>query len=112
MMRVALIALFLGFLLAMLAVTTYASFDRNVLTAAQEIWADPWGKATLFDTYFAFLTVYLWIAWRERTWGRRILWLALVLTLGSIAISVYVLAALLSGPDRSVEGLFRRRREA
>ena len=59
---------FVAVLLAMFWVAITASLDRDVLTAASEIWEDPWGKATLFDAYFAFLTVFIWIAYRESGW--------------------------------------------
>ncbi|MEM7049808.1 MAG: DUF1475 family protein [Acidobacteriota bacterium] len=107
--RNALLALFATFFVAMLAVTVHASLDRSVLLAAGEIWADPWGKATLFDTYFAFLTCYLWMAYREPGWGRRVLWLLLVLTLGTFAISAYTIRALLQlPPDASLGQLLER----
>lgn len=93
-MKTVLYAFFSAVLLAMLWVTVTASMDRNVLDAAVEIWQDPWGKATLFDAYFAFLTVYVWMAYREPTWWRRGVWLLLVLTLGNFAIAVYALLAL------------------
>ena len=96
-------------LAAMLSVTVIASLDRSVLQAAVEIWDDPWGRATLFDAYFAFLTVFLWIAYRERSWGRRILWLVLILTLGNFAIATYFLLALRRiGPRGSWTELFER----
>ena len=92
---------------AMTWVTITASLDRSVLQAAVEIWDDPWGKATLFDTYFAFLTVYLWIAYREGGPGSRILWLLLILTLGNFAIAAYFLLALKKlGPERPWTALF------
>ncbi len=94
-------------LAAMLWVTVTASYDRSVLVAAVEIWNDPWGKATLFDTYFAFLTVYLWIAYRERGLAPRIVWLLLILTLGNFAIAGYFLLALWKlGPERPWTALF------
>ncbi|MEM9555751.1 MAG: DUF1475 family protein [Acidobacteriota bacterium] len=100
---------FVGVFLAMLGVTVTASFDRDVLTAAGEIWADPWGKATLFDAYFAFLTVFVWIAWRERSWAARAIWLLLILTLGNFAIAAYFLIALHRvGPDGSWTEIFDR----
>lgn len=108
-MKRLLIVWFVLVLAAMLWATVTASLDRDVLTAASEIWQDPWGRATLFDAYFAFLTVYLWIAWRERSWGARILWLVLILLLGNFAIAAYALIALLRlPPGEGVEGLFRR----
>ena len=85
---------FLAVLAAMLWVTWTASLDRDVLTAGRELWADPWGKATLFDAYFAFLTIWLFVAWRERTWLSRILWLLAILVLGNFAIATYFLIAL------------------
>lgn len=116
-MRTFLILAFSAIFLAMLWVTVVASLDRNVLTAGAEIWADPWGKATLFDAYFAFLTVYLFIAWRERSNVARGLWLIAILLLGNFAISAYFLAALLRLPkgaswDRIFERLPRRRKTA
>lgn len=85
---------FSGVLVAMLWITVSASMDRSVLAAAAEIWQDPWGKATLFDAYFAFLTVFIWMAYREPTWLRRSIWLVLLLTLGNFAIATYFLIAL------------------
>jgi len=101
-------AFFVFSLAAMLWVTVRASLDRNVLDAAVEIWADPWGRATLFDAYLAFLTVWLWIVHREPTWLRRLAWLVLILGLGNFAIAAYFLIALArlrSGEDW--RGLFR-----
>lgn len=100
-------AAFLVVLAVMTWVTLVASNDRSVLSAAAEIWADPWGRATLCDTYFAFLTLYLWIYHREPTWGRRLLWLVLLLTLGNFAIATYFLIALgRLGPGTTWRALF------
>ena len=83
---------FAGLVLAgMLAVTTVASFDRGVFAAAIDLWPDPWFKATLADAYFGFLTVFLWIAYKETTLGKRLLWLVLLLALGNIAIAGYLM---------------------
>ena len=109
-MRVALKLLFAGILVAMLAVTSWASMDRNVVSAAIDLWRDPWGRATLFDTYFAFLTVYLWIAFKERGLARRIGWFLGVMLLGNIAIAAYVLRELWRlGPDDAWAALLTRR---
>ena len=106
-MRRFLQAAFLGVLVAMTWVTVKASLDRNVLQAASEIWADPWGKATLFDAYFAFLTVYLWMFFRERSVAARCGWLIGVLLLGNFTIAVYFLLALgRLGPDGDWRDLF------
>ncbi|MEM7356489.1 MAG: DUF1475 family protein [Acidobacteriota bacterium] len=87
-------ALFAAILLGMLAVTLTASLDRGVFQAAAELWPDPWFKATLADAYFGFLTVYVWIAYKEKTLWARILWFVLLMGLGNIAIAIYVLIQL------------------
>jgi hypothetical protein len=91
--------IFLLVLLAMLAVTTVASLDRGVFEAGADLWSDPWFKATLADAYFGFLAVFLWIAYKERTLGRRILWFVLLMALGNIAIAIYLLIQLFRLPS-------------
>ncbi len=99
-------------LLAMLAVTTTASLDRGVFEAAADLWTDPWFRATLADAYFGFLAVYLWIAYKEPSWGRRVLWFVLLMLLGNIAIAVYLLLQLFRlPPSATVEDLLLRREE-
>ncbi len=85
-------------LLAMVAVTTVATLERGLFEALAELWPDPWFRATLADAYFGFLAVYLWIAYKEETLGRRILWAVLVATLGNIAIAIYLLIQLVRLP--------------
>lgn len=94
MSRKLLTVFFVFVLVAMLWVTITASLDRNVLSAAAEIWADPWGRATLFDAYFAFLTVYIWVFFRESHGAVRLMWFVLFMVLGNFAIAAYFLAAL------------------
>lgn len=108
-MRTFLKLAFSAVLVAMLWVTIVASRDRDVLTAGAEIWADPWGRATLFDAYFAFLTVWLLIAWRERSVLARALWLVGILILGNFAIAAYFLIALWRlPPGEDWGGIFAR----
>jgi hypothetical protein len=103
-------AVFLLVLLAMLAVTTVASLDRGVFEAGADLWSDPWFKATLADAYFGFLTVFLWIAYKERTWGRKILWFVLLMALGNIAIAIYLLIQLFRlPPSATMEDLLLRK---
>ena len=100
---------FLLVLLSMLAVTTVASLDRGVFEAGADLWGDPWFRATLADAYFGFLTVYLWIAYKERTIARRIGWFVLLMLLGNIAIAVYLLIQLFRLPsDASMKDLLLR----
>jgi len=86
--------IFLLFIAAIAYFTITASMDRSVLTAGSELWPDTWFKATLVDTYCAFLTIYIWIFYKERTWLSRLIWLLLVLTLGTFAYAAYILIQL------------------
>lgn len=95
MTRQLLAVLFSGILIAMLAVTTYASLDRGILNVGPELTADPWFHATLADAYFGFITFYVWVAYKERGVARKLIWFVLIMALGNIAMSLYVLMQLL-----------------
>lgn len=98
---------FVTVLVAMLGVTVNASRERSLFEAGAEIWDNPWGKATLFDTYFAFLTVFIWMAYRESGWIKLSLWFIAVMLLGNFAIAGYFLHALWKlGPGESWHKLF------
>ena len=101
--------LFTLILLAMLAVTTIASFDRGVFEAGADLWADPWFRATLADAYFGFIAVFVWIAYKETSWARRALWFILLMALGNIAIAIYLLIQLFRlPPTATMEDLLLR----
>jgi hypothetical protein len=85
---------FVAVLGVMLWLTVTASLERGVFVALGELWPNLWFRATLADAYFAFLTVYLWVAWRERSLPARVVWFVLFMGLGSMAISAYMLLAL------------------
>jgi Protein of unknown function (DUF1475) len=85
--------LFGAILVAMIAVTVRASFDRSILDAGVVI-EDPWGLATLFDAYAGFVTFYIWVAYRETSRIARCGWFVLIMTLGNIAMAAYVLLLL------------------
>ena len=85
-------------LISMLAVTTWASLHTPIWAIPPEVGGHPWFVATLFDTYFAFLTFYIWVAWRERSWLPRVAWLIAILLLGNIAMAIYALNILFRVP--------------
>jgi hypothetical protein len=58
-------------------------------------------------SWFTFLTVWLWITWREFRVLTRRLWLAAILRLGNLAIAAYVLLAFRQ--EGGLDGLFRAR---
>lgn len=112
MVRILLLLLFGAVLVAMLCVTTYASLDRSIFDVGPPLTADPWFHATLADAYFGFLTFYLWVAYKEGTVWRRGMWFVLIMTLGNIAMSIYMLIQLWKWePSRGVPALLCRESE-
>ncbi|HKM90516.1 MAG TPA: DUF1475 family protein [Candidatus Acidoferrales bacterium] len=111
-MRAFLIALFSAIFVVMIGVTLWAAshsslFDPAVRAAYN---AQPWAIATLFDACCGFITFFVWVAFRERGLGVKILWLVLILLLGNIAMSFYVLLQLFHlKPDEPFLSLFAPR---
>lgn len=56
----------------------------------------PWWRVTLIDLYAGLALFVGWIAYRERSWPRSIVWTFLVLTLGNLATFIYALYASLT----------------
>lgn len=93
-MRIALKTLFLGILVFMLWITIKATLNRGMLDEGAEIWPYWWFRATLADAYCGFLTFFAWVAYKERPAWRKVLWFVLIVTLGNIAMSIYMLIEL------------------
>lgn len=91
-------------LVAMLAVTTWASLQVALWDTPRAVATHPWFIATLFDTYFAFLTFYVWLAYKETSNLARILWLLVILLLGNIAMAIYLLRELFRLPANATMG--------
>jgi len=53
-----------------------------------------WMRATLWDFYANILVIYVWICYKESNWVWKIVWLILLITLGSLASCAYVLIQL------------------
>lgn len=85
-------------LLSMLTVTSWASHCVALWKMPREVATHPWFIATLFDTYFAFLAFWAWVAYRETSNVARGLWLVAILLLGNIAMSIYALRELFRVP--------------
>ena len=108
-MKTFLIALFSGIFVAMLAFVVIASQDRSVLNVRPEVLRDPWFHATLADAYFGFITFYVWVAYKERNAVGRAVWFVLIMLLGNLAMSVYMVVQLLRlPPDGGVRELLLR----
>lgn len=104
-------ALFILIILSMLAVTGWAGSQQALGEFARSAtFREPWVIATLFDAYWAFVTFYVWVAWREQSLGARVLWFVAIILLGNIAMAAYMLAQLFRVPaDGSLQEVFVRR---
>jgi len=76
---------------SMLGVTSWASAHVPLWETPRAVVTHPWFIATMFDTYFGFLTFFVWLAYRETSLLARLLWLIAILLLGNIAMASYVL---------------------
>jgi hypothetical protein len=95
-MKLLLKYLFAGILIYMVTMTTWVSMHKSILDSKNEFsWSvTPWAVATLFDAYFGFLTFYVWVCFKERRFSAKLLWFVLIMGLGNIAMSGYVLLQL------------------
>jgi hypothetical protein len=96
MSRRALQLLFVLILISMLAVTSWASLQQPLwewggLTTPPD---NAWTIATLFDTYFGFLTFFVWVAYKERGAVARVAWFVAIMLTGNMAMAVYMLREL------------------
>jgi len=82
----------------MLAVTSWASLHTPLLKIPREVIAHPWFIATLFDAYWAFITFFVWVAWKESSLAARVLWFVAIIALGNVAMSIYMLRELFRVP--------------
>jgi predicted permease len=104
---------FVCVLVSMLAVTGWASTQCALWRTPREVVMHPWFIATLFDTYWGFLTFYCWLFYKETSGLARCGWLLAILLLGNIAMAVYALIQLFKVPlDASIEQVLLRRARA
>jgi hypothetical protein len=108
-MKTGLKVLFAAIFLWMTVLTIRTSLTVSLWSAWDSFAANPWAVATLYDAYFGFITFWVWVAYKENALWSRVLWLVLILCLGNIAMSLYVLIQLFRlKPDQPVEALLWR----
>jgi hypothetical protein len=94
----------------MLGATIYTSTRQSLFIGGPLLMQNPWGVMTLFDAYFAFITFFVWVAYRERSSIARVLWFIAIMLLGNIAMSLYMLLAIARLPKGArIEQLLLRR---
>lgn len=101
---------FLIVLVSMLGITGWATGQCALWKVPHAVATHPWFIATLLDTYWAFLTFYCWVFYKEVSWLSRVLWLIAILLFGNIAMAVYMLVQLFRlTPGNKMEDLLHRR---
>ena len=86
--------LFAAIFVGMTAATIRTSLMISLWDAMPAFAASPWSMAALYDAYFGFITFYVWVAYKEQSWTARVVWFLLIICLGNIAMSAYVLIQL------------------
>ena len=103
-------ALFIVIIASMLAVTSWASLHTPLFAIPREVLSHPWFIATLFDAYWAFVTFFVWVAWKEGTLAARVLWFVAIVALGNLAMAAYMLRELFRVPATGpLAAVFTRR---
>jgi len=102
--------LFAFIFLWMTVLTIRTSMSVSLWAAWDGFAANPWAVATLHDAYFGFITFFCWVCYRERTMTPRVVWFVLIMALGNIAMSAYVLIQLFGlRADDPASALFQRK---
>jgi hypothetical protein len=86
------------------------SMQSNLFKEWQALGSIPWMRATLWDFYANVLFIYLIIFYKERNLATRIIWLILLVAMGSIATCAYVLLQLFKlKPGEGIKELLTNR---
>jgi hypothetical protein len=105
-------ALFVVVLGSMLWVTSWASLQCPLFGVPREVFTHPWFIATLFDTYWGFITFFVWVCYKQTSWVARAAWFVAIMLLGNIAMAAYCLAELFRvPPGNRLETLLTLRRD-
>ncbi len=70
------------------------SLKSNLFTEFPTLIKIPWMEATLYDFYTNVLVISFWVAHKETSLSKRVLWIMLLIAMGSVATCIYVLKEL------------------
>src|ERR1700759_5284138 len=70
------------------------SIQSNLFKEWDFLGSIPWMRATLWDFYANVAVIYLWVCYKEKGITPKLIWLILLVALGSIASCAYVLIQL------------------
>ena len=87
-------------ILAMTTVLIYGFTAGNFRTDGAALLQNPWGIVSMVDLYTGFALFSGWIVYREKSFLRSLVWVALMMVLGFFTASLYAFMALnASGGD-------------
>ncbi|HVW16070.1 MAG TPA: DUF1475 family protein [Mucilaginibacter sp.] len=83
------------------------SLQSNLFNEWNSLGAIPWMRATLWDFYSNVLVIFVWVCYKGKSLSLKILWLVLLVGLGSIASCAFVLIQLFRlKPGEGLKELF------
>src|ERR1700712_4690308 len=83
------------------------SIASNLFSNWDYLGGIPWMRATLWDFYTNVTVIFVWLCYKENKLYLKIIWLILLVTLGSIASCAYVLIQLFKlKPGEGLKELF------
>jgi hypothetical protein len=87
--------LFTAILVAMIVCTGWATVHQSIFQWGGMNGSDRyWTIAAMCDAYCGFLTFYMWVLYKERSWLARCVWFVAIMALGNMAMATYVLLQL------------------
>ena len=84
---------------AMLLAIGYGSAAGGFGDDFSALWALPWGRVSLIDLYAGLAIFGAWVAYREKSLSRTVIWSIALLTLGNLAAGVYLVWAAHNSDD-------------
>lgn len=97
MVAIRLISVLFVVLMAVTIVYGFAGGDFS--EEGSEILGLAWGRVTLIDLYVGLGLFGVWIAFRERSWPRTLLWWLFLVVLGNLTAALYVAVAAIRAED-------------
>ena len=86
------------------------SINSNLFSNWSYLGGIPWMKATLWDFYANVTVIFVWLCYKETKWYLKLIWLILLVTLGSIASCAYMLIQLFKlKPGEALPELFGKK---
>lgn len=112
-MKNVLITLFTAVFLWVTYVVVDTSYQSNLFKEWDYLMGIPWMQATLWDFYANILVLLVWVYYKESNIVMKGLWTVLFITLGSIAVTGYVLLQLFKlKTGEGLEKILLKRSEA